>query len=110
MRRKPVANLRGDGQKRHIRLSLWPSYHDITKASDASGRVNGALVQRKLKSLYGEIWLACVPEAVGLGRSRKKWWGRSKNPVINKALSDKYLVNQGLISIKDLWVQFHYPK
>jgi RNA-directed DNA polymerase len=51
-----------------------------------------------------------VPQAVGLGRSRKKWWGRSMNPVINKALNNKYLADQGLISIKDLWVEFHYPK
>ena len=66
----------------------------------------------RMKTIVGKLLGlgVSVPEAVGLGRSRKKWWGRSKNPVINKALSDKYLVNQGLISIKDLWVQFHYPK
>ena len=59
MRHGTRANLRGDEQKRHMRLNLWPSYHDLMKACDASGRVNDALVQRKLKSLSGEIWLAC---------------------------------------------------
>jgi len=66
----------------------------------------------RMKTIVRRLLALGVPiqQAVGLGRSRKKWWGRSKNPVINKALSDKYLANQGLVSIKDLWVQFHYPK
>ena len=66
----------------------------------------------RMKTIVRRLLALGVPiqQAVGLGRSRKKWWRRSKNPVINKALSDKYLANQGLVSIKDLWVQFHYPK
>ena len=69
MQRKPESNLRGDGQKRHTRLSLWSSFHDLTKTGDASGRVNGALVQRKLKSLSGEIWLACGSLGCGVNSS-----------------------------------------
>ena len=66
----------------------------------------------RMKTIVRRLLALGVPiqQAVGLGRSRKKWWGRSKNPVINKALSNKYLADQGLISIKDLWVAFHYPK
>lgn len=66
----------------------------------------------RMKTIVRRLLALGVPiqQAVGLGRSSKKWWGRSKNPVINKALSDKYLEKQGLLSIRDLWVQFHYPK
>jgi RNA-directed DNA polymerase len=100
----------------------WMGYYRLSEYYLPIDGIDSWL-RRRIRMCYLKMWgrmktivrklLALgvsVPEAVGLGRSRKKWWGRSKNPVINKALSDKYLANQGLISIKDLWVQFHYPK
>ena len=49
------ANLRADGQKRHIRLSLEASWHITTKPCDSRDRVNDAVVQRKFMKLSGEI-------------------------------------------------------
>ena len=100
----------------------WMSYYQLSEYYTPITDIDSWL-RRRIRMCYLKQWgrlktivrklLALgvsVPEAVGLGRSRKKWWGRSKNPVINKALSDKYLTDQGLISIKDLWSKFHYPK
>ncbi len=53
------ANVRDDEQKPHTRLSLWVSWHNITKPTGSGGRVNGAFVHGKLTFLSGEICLSC---------------------------------------------------
>ncbi|MEZ5537708.1 MAG: group II intron maturase-specific domain-containing protein [Thiolinea sp.] len=49
-----------------------------------------------------------VRSAVACGRSGKGWWRSSKSQGINAALSLKYLKQQGLFSLRDGWVAFHY--
>src|SRR4030042_7202062 len=51
----PMANVRDDEQKPHTRLSLWVSWHNITKPTGSGGRVNAAFVHGKLTFLSGEI-------------------------------------------------------
>jgi hypothetical protein len=51
----PMANVRDDGQKPHIRLSPWVSWHNITKPTGSRGRVNAAFVHGKFTFLSGEI-------------------------------------------------------
>ena len=53
------ANVRVDGQKLHIRLSLWASWHNTTKPAGSGGRVNAAVAHGKLTFLSGEICLPC---------------------------------------------------
>ena len=53
------AKVRADGQKLHIRLSLWASWHNTTKPAGSRGRVNAAVVHGKLTFLSGEICLPC---------------------------------------------------
>ncbi len=60
------ANVRTDGQKPHRRLSLWASWHNTTKPTGSGGRVNAAVVHRKLTFLSGEI---CLSRASQRGRS-----------------------------------------
>ncbi|MEZ5536554.1 MAG: group II intron reverse transcriptase/maturase [Thiolinea sp.] len=49
-----------------------------------------------------------VRSAVACGRSSKGWWRSSKSQGINAALSLKYLKQQGLFSLRDGWIAFHY--
>lgn len=49
-----------------------------------------------------------IRSAVACGRSSKGWWRSSKSHGINAALSLKYLKQQGLFSLRDGWVAFHY--
>ncbi len=51
----PMAKVRDDEQKPHTRLSLWVSWHNITKPTGSGGRVNAAFVHGKLTFLSGEI-------------------------------------------------------
>ena len=43
--RKPLAKLRADGQKHHIRPSLEARWHKTSKPRDLMGKVNDAAVQ-----------------------------------------------------------------
>jgi len=47
--------VRADEQKSHRRLSPGASEHKITKPAVSRGRVNAAVVHRRLMFLFGEI-------------------------------------------------------
>ena len=46
--------------------------------------------------------------AVTGGSSNKSYWRNAKTPGINMALSNKFLSNLGLYSLRDRWVELHY--
>ena len=54
----PMANVRDDEQKPHIRLSPWASRHNTSEAHRFGGRVNAAFVHGKFTFLSGEICAA----------------------------------------------------
>ena len=56
----PMANVRDDEQKPHIRLSSWASWHNTTKPTGSGDKVNAAFVHGKFTSLSGEI---CLPSS-----------------------------------------------
>jgi hypothetical protein len=41
--------------------------------------------------------------------SRKSFWRLSKTYATQLGMTNQWLKEQGLISIKDLWVNMHYP-
>jgi hypothetical protein len=51
----PSAKVRADEQKSHRRLSSGASQHTMTKPAVSRGRVNAAVVHRRLMFLFGEI-------------------------------------------------------
>jgi hypothetical protein len=63
----PMANVRADGQKPHIRLSLRASQPHMAKPTGSGGRVNAAVVHGKFmrsrsgpgQALSGEICASC---------------------------------------------------
>jgi RNA-directed DNA polymerase len=48
-------------------------------------------------------------DAILNGVTSRGYWRMSKTPVINKALSNKWLGEQGLLSLAKLWSSIHYP-
>jgi len=50
-----------------------------------------------------------IQAAVGCGITSKGPWRSSKTPGINQAISDDYLVKEGLFSLKSGWIKVHYP-
>jgi hypothetical protein len=57
--RKPLAKLRADEQKHHMRRRLEASWHKTTKPCDLTATVNDAVAHGKFMSLSGEICLTC---------------------------------------------------
>jgi len=66
-----MAKVRDDEQKPHTRLSLWVSWHNITKPTGSGGRVNAAFVHGKLTFLSGEI--CALRDRVVISRIRKRF-------------------------------------
>ncbi|AXT32829.1 Retron-type RNA-directed DNA polymerase [Pseudoalteromonas tunicata] len=53
--------------------------------------------------LFGESWITCGITSKGPCRS-------SKTNGINMALGNDYLVSQGLVSLRNIWINIHYGR
>ncbi len=74
----PMAYVRDDEQKPHIRLSLRASWHNTTKPTGSGDRVNAAFVHGKFTFLSGEICLPCGRRF--MSKIRKGFTRMTKNP------------------------------
>ncbi len=79
-------------------------------------------LRRRIRMCYWKQWRRCrkrVKELLKLGcskrqaiftaLSRKSYWHLSKTLATQLGMTNKWLKEQGLISIRDLWISFHYP-
>jgi RNA-directed DNA polymerase len=48
-------------------------------------------------------------QAILTGLSRKGYWHLAKTYATNCGLSKEYLQDQGLVSLRTLWIGIHYP-
>ena len=46
--------------------------------------------------------------ALSCGSTRKGVWRSAKTKGINLALSNEYLANAGLVSLRDIWIKIHH--
>jgi RNA-directed DNA polymerase len=51
-----------------------------------------------------------LKEAILTGRSSRGPWTMARTPVTQAAMSNAWFQQQGLLSLKDLWSAFHYPR
>jgi RNA-directed DNA polymerase len=78
-------------------------------------------IRRRVRLCYWKDWklprkrrrmlikLGVSPEEVKMAsRSRKGYWRMSQNSLVRLALNNTYLANQGVPSMRDLWVRFKY--
>jgi RNA-directed DNA polymerase len=79
-------------------------------------------LRRRVRCCYWKRWRWCrtrVREllklgtfkktAIQAGLSRKSYWRLSKTLATQSGMTNQWLAEQGLVSIKTLWVSFHYP-
>jgi len=79
-------------------------------------------IRRRLRMCYWKQWRRCrkrVGELLKLGvserqavltaLSRKSYWHLSRTMATQWGLNDAWLKSQGLVSIRELWIAFHYP-
>jgi RNA-directed DNA polymerase len=78
--------------RRRIRMCYWKQW-----------RKTRTRVREMMKLGVGER------HAVKAGMSRKAYWHLAKTEALNVALSNAYLKEQGLTSLRTLWIKIHHP-
>jgi RNA-directed DNA polymerase len=54
--------------------------------------------------------LGADPQEVHLcSRSRKGCWRMSTNSIVQAALTNEWLREQGVVSLQESWIAYHYP-
>jgi RNA-directed DNA polymerase len=79
-------------------------------------------IRRRLRMCYWKQWRRCrkrVRELLKLGvserqavmtaLSRKSYWHLSKTMATQSGITNEWLKSQGLVSVRDVWIAFHYP-
>jgi len=79
-------------------------------------------IRRRVRMCYWKQWRRCrkrVGELLKLGvskewaipvaLSRKSYWHLSRTMATQWGMNDTWLKSQGLVSIRDIWIAFHYP-
>lgn len=79
-------------------------------------------IRRRIRMCYWIDWKRCrnriremirrhAPkyQAILTGLSRKDPWHLAKTYAMQMAIPDDFLKAEGLVSVKELWVRFHYP-
>ncbi len=101
-----------------------PVYHQMEGGPSHSYRERLKLdtwLRRRVRMCYWKAWkrprprrkrllaLGTDPEEVHLARrSRKGYWRMSSNRIVQQALSNRWLWNQGVPNMKQQWIELHY--
>lgn len=103
-------------------LRGWINYFGIAKGYQSCVELDH-WIRRRVRMAYWRQWRkprtkvrnlmkrgVHVRSAVACGITSKGPWRSAKTPGINQALSLKYLKSEGLYSLRDGWIELHYPK
>ena len=79
-------------------------------------------LRRRMRMCYWKQWRYCrtkvreltklgthLRTAISVGLSRKGPWHLSRTLATQTGMTNQWLMDQGLLSVKDLWVKIHYP-
>ena len=66
---------------------------------------------RHVRTRVSKLLAMGVPyeEALSTGSSSKSCWRLAKTMAMHTAMNNAWFAEQGLVSVKQLWVSFHYP-
>ncbi len=66
---------------------------------------------RQVRTRVGNLLRLKTPlqQSVSTGSSGKGYWRLSKTLGTQAGMTNQWLETQGLISLKELWVNIHYP-
>ncbi len=107
--------------KLSLYLRGWVNYFGIANAYQDCVDLDH-WIRRRVRMCYWRQWRkprtkvanllkrgVRIQAAVGCGITSKGPWRSSKTPGINQAISNEYLVKEGLFSLRNGWVKVHYP-
>jgi RNA-directed DNA polymerase len=99
----------------------WMNYFGISEYYRPIPEIDQWL-RRRLRMCYWKQWRRCrtkvrnllklgtsVKVAISVGLSRKGPWRLSRTLATQTGMTNKWLKDQGLISVKEQWVNIHYP-
>jgi len=99
----------------------WMGYYSLSEYYRPIPELDHWL-RRRIRMCYWKQWRRCrkrVKELLKLGcykrqaimtaLSRKSYWHISKTQATQSGMTNQWLKKQGLISIRELWISFHYP-
>lgn len=79
-------------------------------------------LRRRVRMCYWKQWRWCrtkvrklrklgtsLKAAISVGLSRKGYWRLSRTLATQTGMTNRWLAEQGLISIKEQWIRIHYP-
>lgn len=102
-------------------LRGWMNYFGISEYYRPMPELDHWL-RRRVRMCYWKQWRYCrtkvrnllklgmpLRAAIGVGLSRKGPWHLARTLATNGGMNNEWLKSQGLISIKELWVNIHYP-
>jgi RNA-directed DNA polymerase len=99
----------------------WMNYFGIAEYYTPIPELDHWL-RRRVRMCYWKQWRKCrtkvrnllklgvsLKAAMSVGMSRKSFWRLSKTYATQRGRTNQWVKEQGLISIKDLWVNMHSP-
>ena len=102
-------------------LRGWMNYFGISEYYRPVPEID-QWIRRRVRMCYWKRWRKCrtkvsnllrlgtsLKAAIAVGMSRKGPWRLSRTLATQTGMTNKWLGEQGLISVKDLWVKIHYP-
>lgn len=99
----------------------WVNYFGISEYYRPIPEIDHWL-RRRVRMCYWKQWRYCRTKvgklvslgtnlklAIDVGRSRKGPWCLSRTLATQTGMNNQWLKDQGLVSVKELWVKIHYP-
>lgn len=102
-------------------LRGWMNYYGISEYYRPLPEIDHWL-RRRVRMCYWKQWRWCRTKvrnllkigtslrlAISVGLSRKGPWHLSRTLATQSGMTNQWLKDQGLLSVKELWVKIHYP-
>ena len=102
-------------------LRGWMNYYGISEYYRPLPQIDHWL-RRRVRMCYWKQWRWCRTKvrnllkigtslrlAISVGLSRKGPWHLARTLATQSGMTNQWLKDQGLLSVKELWVKIHYP-
>ena len=99
----------------------WMNYYGISEYYNPIPEIDQWL-RRRMRMCYWKQWRYCRTRvrnlqklgvslnlAIPVSLSRKGPWNMSRTMATQAGMTNQWLKDQGLVSVKELWVSIHYP-
>ena len=114
-------NIESRIRKLNSYISGWMNYYGYSHSYTELVKLD-KWVRRRVRLCYWKQWkrprtrrkrllnLGADPEEVKLAtRSRKGLWRMASNRIVQQALSNQWLWDQGVVNMRQRWIELHYP-